>query len=261
MIDKKIVIGIVLFIVGGLFVYSFANPLDQSQESDDHITPTTPIENPDTKKEEEQEPEVEQPKEEENNNTNTDTQITNNKKPNYNGNNSGSNTNNNNSNNSNSGNNDSTNTDNTTPPTPIVRPTVSKFGKANDETANVQIITSGNHITYKGEMEEKNPLISNGREYKDYINIMVTSPDTLTQEEFNNVKLTYRGTTYGSSEFYLDNSTGKAYFYLLQPFNRSNDGSGGSNLTTIGFDVYWGYGESVHYNITFDITVNAKATS
>lgn len=258
MIDKKIVIGIVLFIVGGLFVYSFANPLDQNQESDDHITPTTPIENPDTKKEEEQEPEVEQPKEEENNNT--DTQITNNKKPNYNGNSSGSNTNNN-SNSGNSGNNNSPDPAPPAPTPPVVRPTVSGFGKANDETANVQIITSGNHITYKGEMEEKNPLISNGREYKDYINIMVTSPDALTQEEFNNVKLTYRGTTYGSSEFYLDSSTGKAYFYLLQPFNRSNDGSGGSNLTTIGFDVYWGYGESVHYNITFDITVNAKATS
>ena len=286
MIDKKIIVVIVLFIVGGLFIYSFANPLSEGTEGTGSMNDDPAVEeNQKDSIEEENDPEMND-KSEENNESSNETNDMDNEVSNPS---NGINTNNPSGNNSvnpippiekpvdkeenqnqtnpnegkeeqNPTNPDEGKEDSKDPSEENPRPLVSSFGLSKEESANVQIITNGNHITYKGEMDEKTPLINGNKTYPDYINIMVMSPDALSQTEFDQIKLIYKGKTYGKEEFLIDNATQKAYFYLLQPFNRANEGIE-ENLTTVSFQIYWGYGETKTYTITFDIKVNEKATN
>ena len=146
-----------------------------------------------------------------------------------------------------------------TEPEVETRPSSAQFGISGGQYPDIKIIPNGNQITYKGSMDEQPPLVIGNSTHHAYIDIMMTSPAAITDEEFNNITITRNGTVYKAAELvrkgilYRDGAK-KAYIILTQPFNRANNASG--SLTTISFDIYWGYGETIHYTVTFDIAVN-----
>ena len=151
----------------------------------------------------------------------------------------------------------STPTEPDTPSQPEVdtRPSVTNdFEVANEKDKNIKVSVNGNHITYSGEMGEQ-PLLDGM--YKTYIEIKIISPAAVTDEEFNQITFDDKS---GSSEqekrsaIYRDYATGKAYIKLIVPFIKANND--GLKLTTRDFDIYWGYGNTEHYTLTFNIVVN-----
>ncbi len=140
------------------------------------------------------------------------------------------------------------------------RATIAKFGVAANEPASVQAIVNGTQIRYKGEMQEKSPLTYDDSTYYNYIRIKVTAPDALSEDEYNKIRLVYQGRTYGKEQFERNSVTGVTYFEILQPFSPNYGSSASNSLTTINFDVYWGYGATTTYTVTFDIIVHENGT-
>lgn len=245
MIDKKIVIGIIVFVVAGMFIYSFANPLE-SGDSKEQEANTIENELEDVEEDKTDEVVSEEVEQEENlvkEDVKTIIKYVP-QKPDSTNNNKG-------------------NSGNDTPKPPVVvRSSKTIFSLGEEETSNIQVIDSGSTITYSGTMKEKLPFTStNGVTYKDYINIVLTSPEVLSEEEFNNVKITYKGVVYSASDEGSQierDSSGRARVKLWQPFNRLENINETDNTTVINVKTYWGYGEEKSYNIRFSIVVNSS---
>ena len=138
--------------------------------------------------------------------------------------------------------------------------TVTRFGLAANEPSTIKVLTNGTQIRYKGEMNEKSPWTYNGSTYYNYVKIRISAPEGLSEEEFKNTRLIYQGVTYGNDRFTRDSVTGETYIETLQPFSPNYGSSSINSLTTVKFDIYWGYGSAKTYSITFDIVVYENGT-
>ena len=264
MTDKRVILGIIIFIIFGLFIYSFAatpnnrdldgqktqspnNPSGEDKPIDkDPIEEDPDGEDPDDKEPGEEDPDGDEEDPDGDNNSGSTT------KP------------------SNPGNSGNTG-DNNKPDVPDVpdipevpdepdvpRPTVPTFGVDPKEPANIHVSVSGNQITYQGEMDKKEILtLENGKRLFNYIFIKIESPDALTQEEFDNIKILYNGKEVSKNEINMDSTTKKAYLNFTQSFNDAN-GDSKDNLTKVEMEFYWGHGKTTKYTMIFDIVVNEK---
>ncbi len=141
-----------------------------------------------------------------------------------------------------------------------LRTTATKIGVSLDkmgDSANIQTVkVNDTYYRYTGVMNTNTLTTENGTTIRDFIVMRITSPDALSQTERNNIKMVYQGMNIDASEFKIDNNN-HSYIEIYQPFSRSNDGSGSTdNLTTVGFTINWGYGETTQYTITIDVAVN-----
>ncbi len=290
MTDKRVILGIIIFIIFGLFIYSFAatpnnrdldgqktqspnnpsgedKPIDKDPIEED---PDEDEEDPDDKEPGEEDPDGDEEDPDGDNNSGNEGSTT---KPSNPGN-SGSTTKPSNPGNSgsttkpsNPGNSGNTG-DNNKPDVPdipevpdepdVPRPTVPTFGVDPKEPANIHVSVSGNQITYQGEMDKKEILtLENGKRLFNYIFIKIESPDALTQEEIDNIKILYNGKEVSKNEINMDSTTKKAYLNFTQSFNDAN-GDSKDNLTKVEMEFYWGHGKTTKYTMIFDIVVNEK---
>ena len=290
MTDKRVILGIIIFIIFGLFIYSFAaTPNNRDLDGQKTQSPNNPSgedkpidkdpieedpdgdeEDPDDKEPGEEDPDGDEEDPDGDNNSGNEGSTT---KPSNPGN-SGSTTKPSNPGNSgsttkpsNPGNSGNTG-DNNKPDVPdipevpdepdVPRPTVPTFGVDPKEPANIHVSVSGNQITYQGEMDKKEILtLENGKRLFNYIFIKIESPDALTQEEFDNIKILYNGKEVSKNEINMDSTTKKAYLNFTQSFNDAN-GDSKDNLTKVEMEFYWGHGKTTKYTMIFDIVVNEK---
>lgn len=232
MIDKKIIIGIIIFVVGGMFIYSFANPLeDNGLDSDgtvvDSTDSTSTIDNESSDTITEEIEQTDTSTVEVSNETKSSVVKVSSTKTSTKQNSTSTSTNSNNS-----------STPTTAEPTPVapVRSTVTKFSYVSDDNLNVTYNRIGNEINYIGKVKaDQDGTYS--------ITIVISAPEELSSEEIVNSKaLVYNNP---SSGFYRSDR----FEITFKNFQSLENNS----YNSIPITVYWGYGEPVVYTINLKI--------